>query len=117
MQMKLVLGKPFMVVGHDPVPFHLGDDGSGSHGYGEGISFNDGALGDERDLGEMERVQKKAVRGRLEGCEGPSTGEARGFQDIQRINFLFGGRSDRPSPGSFGDEMVEGISLGLGKEF
>ena len=62
MNMKLIVGKSFVIGLHNAIPSHFGQDGGCGNRNGELIAFDHRALRDE-DGRKVEGIEKQIIRG------------------------------------------------------
>ncbi len=103
---KIVVGVPPMILNHQTVSSHLGDDRSSRDGAGQAIAFDDGALRNQ-EPGKRHRIQQQKVRLERECLQGAPHRQPGCLKDIQPIDLRRGRRSNTDtdgSPNDFGEQ-------------
>lgn len=115
---EVIVGQNGVERKHEAVALHFGDDACGGDAEAEGVAAHDGLLG-PGEIADGEAVDEDHVwGGEAEGGHGALHGEVGGAEDVEVVDFGWGGEAGgEADAGVVGEFFVEALALGGGDFF
>ena len=105
-----------MILSHQTVSSHFGEDGSRRDGDGKPVSLNDGSLRHTKRWQE-DRIQEQKIGRARQGLHGSTHGLPGGLENVQGFDFPLGGQTNPSGDGLLNDRIIQAVPNDFGYLF